>query len=73
VGPWRAVRKARQAPAHAVTQDAYDLSFPNAQDDMLGNVVQSLRKLRFVLWSHPRARDAYEPPEWLDRDRIVFY
>jgi hypothetical protein len=40
---------------------------------MLGNVVQSLRKLRLMLWSHPRARDAYEPPEWLDGDKIVFY
>ena len=73
VGPWREVRKARQAPAHALTQDAYDLSFPSAQDEMLGNVVQSLRKLRLVLWSHPKARDAYKPPEWLDGDKIVFY
>lgn len=72
VGPWRAVREARQAPAHALTEDAYDLSFPGAQDDMLGDVVQSLRKLRLVLWSHPKARDAYKPPEWLDGDKIVF-
>jgi len=73
VGPWRNVRKLRSAPSHTFRADTYDLRFPGEQDDLLGEVVRNLTRLRLVLWSHPKARHNYKPPDWLDGDKIVFF
>lgn len=70
--PWRVIRKIWQEPAHSLKPDEYDLEYPNKQDALLQDAIHSLTKLRLVLSSHPNARD-YKAPEWLDRDRIVFY
>jgi hypothetical protein len=56
-----------------VSDDAYDEDLPGQQDALVGAVVGASSKLRLVLNSHPRAKGAYAPPEWLDGDRIVFY
>jgi hypothetical protein len=67
------VRDIRQRPAHAIQADQYDQSLPGQQDQIVGDVVRSLTQLRVILWSHPKARENYAPPEWLDSDKIVFY
>jgi hypothetical protein len=72
VEPLREVRKARQPTAHSLSQDAYDLSLPNAQDALLVAALRSLQKLRLIFSSHRDTRE-YKAPEWLDGNKIVFY
>jgi hypothetical protein len=71
--PLYEVRRLRQPLAHTLREDRYDKTFPKQQDDLLGRVIRALTKLRLILWSHPRARGQYKPPDWLDGDKIVFY
>jgi hypothetical protein len=71
--PLREVRKLRQKPAHALRENEYDRSYPKQQDDLLGKACRALTMLRVIFWSHPRARERYSPPDWLDGDKIVFY
>jgi hypothetical protein len=71
--PLRKVRSIRQKPAHAIVGDEYDYKYPDEQDQLLGSATRALTKLRLILSSHPRARDRYSPPPWLDSDNIVFY
>jgi hypothetical protein len=71
--PLREVRKLRQKPAHAMRSNEYDRSYPKEQDDILGRACRALTQLRLIFSSHPRARERYSPPDWLDGDSIVFY
>ncbi len=73
VGPFKRIRKLRQKPAHEIQQDKFDISLPGQQDQLLVDVLQALRKLRWLLMSHPNARGKYQPPDWLDGDNIVVY
>ena len=73
VTPLKQIRKLRQKPAHKLQEDEYDLTYPRRQDEILGEACRTLSKLRYILWSHPRAREHYSPPDWLDGDKIVFY
>ncbi len=70
--PFREIREFRQAPAHELQEDEYDLSFPKKQDELLGGVTIALTKLRLALMSHPKAK-GYAPPAWLGGEDIVFY
>jgi hypothetical protein len=73
LAPLREVRKLRQEPAHKLRQDEYDRTYPQRQDKILGEACRALTMLRLIFWSHPRARETYSPPNWLDSDKIVFY
>lgn len=73
VGPLKRIRDLRQKPAHAIDEDKFDISLPGQQDKLLIDVIKALQKLRLVLMSHPRARGKYQPPDWLDGDKIVMY
>lgn len=71
--PLKKIRELRQKPAHKLQDDEYNLVYPQRQDEILGEACLALTKLRYILWSHPRARERYSPPAWLDSDKIVFY
>ena len=71
--PIKTIRGLRQKPAHAIDEDKFDISLPGQQDKLLIDVLQALQKLRLVLMSNPRARGKYQPPDWLDGDKIVIY
>lgn len=73
VAPLKKIRKLRQEPAHDLKSNDYSPAYAKQQDDLLGNVVRALTKLRLIFWSHPKARNQYNPPDWLDGDKIVFY
>ena len=70
---FRKVRKLRQKPAHTIQEDEYDRTLPREQDALVEEVYLSLNMLRLALSSHPRARDNYKPPDWLNEGKIVFY
>jgi hypothetical protein len=72
VAPLRKIRKLRQTPAHAVELDEYDSTYSQRQDDLVGEAVQTLQKLRWIFSCHRIARQRYAPPKWLDSDKIVF-
>lgn len=71
--PIKTIRDLRQKPAHAIDVDKFDISLPGEQDKLLLDVRKALQKLRLILMSHPRARSKYQPPDWLDGDKIVMY
>lgn len=73
VFPLKKVRKFRQEPAHKLQGDEYNRRYPRLQDEILGEACRALTVLRYILWSHPLARERYSPPAWLDSDKIVFY
>jgi len=72
LSPLKEIRELRQEPAHKLRDDEYDRTYPQRQDEILDEACRALTKLRCILWSHPRARERYSPPDWLDSDRIVF-
>ena len=72
VAPFKKVRKSRQPIAHTIGKDEYDLSLPEKQDELLGEMKNGLTRLRWILSSHPDS-SSYEAPEWLDGGKIVFY
>ena len=73
VAPLRKIRKLRQTPAHRLEVDEYDPTYPRQQDELLGEAVRTLTKLRWIISCHSSARQQYSPPAWLDGDKIVFY
>lgn len=73
LAPIKIIRGLRQKPAHAIDEDKFDISLPGQQDKLLMDVRKALQKLRLVLMSHPRAVGKYQPPDWLDGDKIVMY
>lgn len=73
IAPFKEIRKLRQKPAHTLGDNEYDRAYTQRQDDILGEACLALTKLWIILWSHPKARNLYAPPEWLDSGKIVFY
>ena len=73
VKPLKKVRSIRQTPAHKINTNDYDSKYPKMQDEILGEVVYALTKLRFTFMAHPNAQKKYSAPDWLDGKRIVFY
>lgn len=71
--PLKRIRALRKKPAHAIDEDNFDISLPGQQDKLIVDILQALQKLRLVLMSHPKARGKYQPPDWLDGDKIVLY
>lgn len=69
---FRELRKLRQAPAHKIEDDEYDMEYTKQQDELVGKIYHSLMWLRLVFSKHPKAH-SYRPPEWLREKRIVFY
>lgn len=58
---FRAVRKLRQKPAHAVNEDVFDISYFKTQRQLVIDAYDSLRTLRLALANHPKVRS--NPPE----------
>jgi hypothetical protein len=71
--PLKRIRELRQKPAHAIDEDKFEISLPGRQDSLAIDVLQALKRLRLILMSHPSARGKYQPPAWLDGDKIVMY
>lgn len=58
---FRAVRKLRQKPAHAVNENVFDLHYFKEQRRLVIEAYDSLRTLRLVLANHPKVK--HNPPE----------
>jgi hypothetical protein len=53
---FRAVRKRRQKPAHAVNENVFDLAYFREQRRLMIDAYDSLRTLRLVLANHPMVK-----------------
>lgn len=53
--PLRAVRKYRQAPAHKIEENSYDIKYLDKQHDITEQVFNSLNLLRKLMQTHPKA------------------
>ena len=68
---FRAVRKLRQKPAHAVNENVFDLKYFKDQRQLVIDAYNSIRTLRLVLANHPKVK--LNPPsigEYLARGDI---
>ena len=70
--PFKEIRKLRQTPAHKLTSDEYDPEYFGRQKELIWRTYCSLRNLRVLLASHPKA-DKSLVPEWLDSAEIKNY
>jgi hypothetical protein len=59
--PLRAVRSARQKPAHALRKNVTDKTFIHKQVDLLHDLNDSLIAIRYWLATHPKNRDSWKP------------
>ena len=53
----RAVRAYRQAPAHKIEEDSYDIMYFNKQHDITVQVFNSLNLLRKLMQTHPKVEN----------------
>lgn len=61
---FRRVRKQRQKPAHALTEDEFDLTLFQRQRALIKDSYRGVRTLRLLLANHPRLR-RFKVPDWL--------
>lgn len=66
---FRAVRQARQRPAHLVEDNVFDEGYYQRQRDLIRAAYTSVRTLRQCFANHPRCRNV-EVPDWLFEGRI---
>lgn len=64
------IRKMRQEPAHKITDDIYDPTYLQKQQELMDRVYRAIRTLRLILKNHPKAC-SYQSPKWLDEGRII--
>lgn len=71
VGPFRDVRKRRQAPAHKLQEDHYSQGYDDEQHTIFHAVYLSLMHLRLILERHPAAPPV-DVPRYLREGKIAF-
>ena len=68
LAPFHEVRKARQAPAHKVSQNVHDPLILNRQRDLLRGLTETLIQIREFVSTHPVVRGAgWKPNPQLER------
>ena len=70
IKPFKTIRKERQAPAHKINENIYDVSLVEKQKNIISEAYNSMRQLRNLFHLHPKARK-FQIPEWLENGKIV--
>lgn len=65
------VREKRQSPAHKVNKDVYDPKYKEEIKKLVIESYISIRTLRLIFMNFPKARIDYNPPEWLQKGKIM--
>lgn len=68
--PFKNIRSDRQAPAHKVNENVYDINLVKKQKDTMSEVYNSMRQIRHIFSLHPKAKD-FEIPDWLINGKII--
>jgi hypothetical protein len=69
IEPMREVRRERQAPAHAIVEDRFDIAYWDRQDELVKRAYLAMRTLRLILTNYPGAQNVVIP-EWISEGRI---
>lgn len=67
--PFRKVRAERQAPAHKISENAYDNKYIELQKNLINDCYNSMRILRDIFKQHRKA-SGFEIPDWLEEGAI---
>ena len=70
IKPFKTIRKERQAPAHKITENIYDIKLIEKQKNIISKAYNSMRQLRNIFHLHPKARKN-QIPEWLENGKII--
>jgi len=62
IGVFKEIRRLRQAPAHAVTDDAFDVEVTRRQRKLLLDAYNAVRLLRLIFANHPAAKTVRVDP-----------
>jgi len=63
IKPLKCVRKERQIPGHKIVENKYDPDLINKQKSIILDSYKSIKLLRLIFLSHPKARDFHIPEE----------
>lgn len=69
---FREVRRLRQKPAHAISEDSFNQVYFQQQRELIIRVYEAVRTLRQAFEFHPRVR-GYKIPDWLQSGKIWAY
>lgn len=67
---FKKIRQDRQAPAHRIIDDKYDVQYFEKQNEVMIQAYRAIRTLRLIFQCFPKAKN-YEAPKWLDEGRII--
>jgi hypothetical protein len=70
IKPFRDIRKSRQAPAHKISENKYDPSLIERQNQTIIAAYSAMRQLRHIFHLHPKSR-TYTIPDWLENGDIL--
>ena len=73
ITPLKTIRKIRQAPAHELSANTYDIDYYQKQFDLVNDAYCSIRCLRELLHSHPYGKTVNLPDYFSDGTTIVNY
>jgi hypothetical protein len=73
VTPFRAVRKMRQKPAHAVNKNNYNKAYYKEQNELIRICFIGIRHIRLAFANHPSLRNYKDIPDWLFNGHIRTY
>lgn len=71
--PLKKIRKIRQAPAHEIYSNKYDLSVYEMQRTLVDESYEVLRAIRSLFMGHPLAKGVRVPDYLVTGKKIVFY
>lgn len=73
IAPLKKIRKIRQAPAHEMYGNKYDLNVYELQKTLVGESYGALRAIRSLFMGHPLAKEVVVPDYLATGKNIVFY
>lgn len=73
IAPLKKIRKIRQAPAHELYSNKYDVGVYECQKELVDQSYEALRAIRSLFMGHPLAKKVKIPTHILDGKNIVFY
>ena len=73
IAPLKKIRKIRQAPAHELYSNEYDITIYEQQKTLVDESYEALRAIRSLLMGHPLAKRIAVPNHLLTGKDIVFY
>ena len=72
IAPLRRIRELRQAPAHEIYDDKYDVKIFQKQIEIVNSIYGAIRNIRLMFANHPYARDIPIPQRLLSSGKQLY-